>query len=365
MGTNIIPFGKYFIDSGKFYIDKSAFDEVLIPENFALTDTDTGQLIDEFKKSSLSIPYKNHKIYISNVVKYLGSNNRKLLIEKVLIYFPAKISDTYFFGISKVDFIGVLEYLKEIGYLKFSDTDKVFNSVHVKDLDIKMDMKLNTHDKIDIKEYNKNLKDRHIGGAENCPTFDSPKQGFGIQSWKRDRSSVTKPFFKFYDKSLEIRKDLSFFQSLPVEVLEEINLNFIYRFEFTMKDNTFFKKYGLSNRLADIFEVTQEHWKEIGKSFLNYAFNPPSVKVKDTSKLKYKDRVWSNTIWVMYQNNKMTKAQIMTIWISSANNRLEKSRGKKEFERLWSIATTPSKYTSEILNTIERVKKWDRYFGLI
>lgn len=365
MGTNIIPFEKYYIDSGKFYIDRSVFDEVLIPENFALTDTDTGQLIDEFKKSSLSIPYKNHKIYISNVIKQLGNRDRKLLVEKVLIYFPAKISDNYFYGISKNDIIGVLEYLKEIGYLKFTKVDKIFNAIHVKDLDIKKDSKLKISDRLDIKEYNKILKDRFVGTSEHWHSFDSQKQGFGIQCWNRNRSSLTKPFFKFYDKSVEIKKDLSFFQSLPVEVSDEVNSNFIYRFEFTMKDNTFFKKYGLSNRLAEIFEVTQDRWKEIGRSFLNYAFNPPPTKVKDTSKLKYKDRVWSNTIWVMYQNYNMTKGQILTIWISSAKNKVEKSRGKKEFERLWSIATTPSKYTSEIMDTLERVKKWDRYFGLI
>jgi len=90
MSTNILPFGKYYIDSGKFFIDKTAFKEVNIPENFTLTDADTGELIDEFKKSSLSIPYKKHKIYISNVSKKLSNSGRDYFIDKVLIYFPAK-----------------------------------------------------------------------------------------------------------------------------------------------------------------------------------------------------------------------------------------------------------------------------------
>jgi argininosuccinate lyase len=50
MSTNVIAFSKYCIDSAKFYIDRDKFDAVNIPQNFLLTDSETGELIDEFKK---------------------------------------------------------------------------------------------------------------------------------------------------------------------------------------------------------------------------------------------------------------------------------------------------------------------------
>jgi hypothetical protein len=364
MSTNILPFGKYYIDSGKFFIDKTAFKEVNIPENFTLTDADTGELIDEFKKSSLSIPYKKHKIYISNVSKKLSNSGRDYFIDKVLIYFPAKISDNYFNGISREDVIGVLEYLKDKSYLTFDNVDHIYNSIFVKDLDIKMDNCLNKSDKIDIKEYNQDLKSRFIGTPDAFKLIDSKKQGFGIQCYERSKSSLTRPFFKFYDKSMEIKKDIDFFDSLPNEVREILISKFVYRYEFTMKDNTFFKKYEISNNLAEIHKVSQEKWKEIGRQFLSNAFDK-KVYSKDLGRIKYRDRVVASMFLVMYQKNNMTKGQIESIWVTSAKNRKEKCLGKKEFHRLWAIATTPSEHTQEMMDTLKRVGKWDKYFGLI
>lgn len=60
----------------------------------------------------------------------------------------------------------------------------------------------------------------------------------------------------------------------------------------------------------------------------------------------------------------ITKNQILTIYMKSAHNRNEKSRVKKDFERSWSLAVTPSEYTREMMAIVDRVKKWDNYFGI-
>lgn len=359
-----IPYFKYLVDSGKFYIDKCQFEGVNIPENFTLSDAETGEIIDEFKKNSLSIPFKNHKIYISNVVKQLGTEARKMAIEKVLIYFPAKISDTYFNGIEKNDIIEVLNFLKEKGFLIFSDTEKIYNEIYVKDLDIKKDIKLKKGDKEQIKEYNKILGERFTGTAEQWKNFDSQKQGFGIQCWDRQKATITKPFFKFYDKSQEIKKDKVFFDTLDEDIKNELLENFIYRFEFTLKDKRFFDKYEISNRLADIHKVPQEKWELIAKSFLNHAFQKKTRKI-DLGKLKLNDRIWANVILIMFQNNNMTKGQIELLWTMAAQNKSEKYQAKKHFERLWSITTTPNEYSSDMYSILERVGKWDKFFGII
>lgn len=359
-----IPYFKYLVDSGKFYIDKDKFERVNIPENFALSDAETGEIIDEFKKNSLSIPFKNHKIYISNVVKQLGTEAQKMVIEKVLIYFPAKISDTYFNGIEKNDIIEVLNFLKERGFLLFSDAEKIYNEIYVKDLDIKKDIKLKKTDKEQVKEYNKNLGERFTGTADQWKNFDSQKQGFGIQCWDRQKATITKPFLKFYDKSKEIKKDKVFFDSLDEDVKNELLENFIYRFEFTLKDKQFFKKYEISNRLADIHKVPQEKWELIAKSFLNHAFQKKTRKL-DLDKLKLRDRISANLILTMYQSNEMTKGQIQLLFTMAAQNKSEKYQAKKHFERLWSITTTPHEYSSNMHSILERVGKWDKFFGII
>lgn len=364
MSTNILNIGKFLIDSAKFFIDKDKFDEVLIPENFSLTDSDTGELIDEFKKSSLAIPYKNHKIYITNMVKELGKGDRRFQVEKVLIFFPAKISDDYFGGIQKDDVLGVLEFIRSKGYLKFKDTEYIYNQIYVKDLDIKMDFKFKIGQRLEVKEHHQSLQDRFTGNDDDFKKFDSQKRGFGIQCWKRETSSITKPFFKFYDKSKEIKKDIEFFNKLRQQVRDELTNNFIYRFEFTMKDNSFFKKYGLSNRLSDVFNVTQDKWREIGRCFTDYAFNR-TIRPNNIGRIKPKDRIWVNMIWALYQKYGASKGQILSIFTSAATNKSEKYKNKKAFNRLWAIATTPSEYTAELIANLDRIDKWDRYLGII
>jgi hypothetical protein len=362
MDTNILPFSKYLLDSAKFYIDRDKFESVNIPQNFLLTDSETGEFIDEFKKNSLSVTYKNHKVYISNVVKTLGRNDQKFMIEKVLIYFPAKVSDNYFNGISKEDVINVLEFLKSKGYLIYSDVDFIFNQIYVKDLDIKLDMKFKVSQKIEILEYFGMLKDRFNGNTDDFHSFNNQKNGFGIQCFNRATAKLTKPFFKFYDKSKEVKKDIEFFNSFDELVRDQLTSNFVLRFEFTMKDKSYFTKYGVSNRLEDIFLVDQEKWQHIGRQFLAYAFDKP-LRMIDTSKLKLKDRIQINQINLMIEKG-ITKNQLFAIYIKSCFDRKEKSRVKKEFEKIWSLAVTPSDYTKETMAIVERVKKWDSYFGL-
>ena len=129
-----------------------------------------------------------------------------------------------------------------------------------------------------------------------------------------------------------------------------------------MKDISYFKKYEISNRLEDVFNVGQDKWKEIGRKFLSYAFDKP-LRVIDTTKLKLKDRIQVNLINLML-DAKISKGQIYTIYIKSCQYKMEKSRAKKEFERIWSLSQSPNEYTMEMMAIVNSVKKWDTYFGI-
>lgn len=363
--TNIIPFGKYKIDSAKFYIDKDLFDSVSIPERFILTDADSGELIEEFKKNALSIPYKNHKVYISNVVKTLGnSRQQKFFIEKVMVYFPAKVSDNYFNGITREDFIGVLEFIREKGYVSFTDVNKVFAGVFVKDLDIKIDYQLKDQNREQIDEYYKVLKGRFNGSSDEWHYFKNKRNGFGIQAFSRERSNLKKPFFKFYDKSIEMKNtaNAAYYETLSEELKGELRSNFVWRYEITMKNKKYFEHYGITNRLEDLYDVTQEKWKEIGKDYLLKAFDKKR-RVIDPDKIVIRDRV--EMLFVRYCiDSGLGKMAIYDIYRSAAHNKSEKYKMKMRFEKIWTLATAPNSYTKEMIAIVERVSKWDRLLGL-
>jgi hypothetical protein len=364
--TNILKAGQYVPDSGKFYIDKDLFKEVRIPEHFLLSDAETGQVLTEFKKSSFEIPYKSHKIYIANVCKKLGnSSQQRMLIDKVMIFFPAKVfGDKYFGGITKQGMIEVLEFLRDEGYLIFDDVIKIYKGIYVKDLDIKIDRLLKPTDREQIDEYYKELKDRFNGGSDDWHYFNNKKNGFGISCWDRGKSKLKTPFFKFYDKNAELknRNNIDFFNSLSQELREEFNKHFVLRFEYTMKDNNFFKKHELSNRLEEILEVPQSKWHDVGLWFLRSAFDKPTRFV-DFSKVNLDDRTKMALILWLHELGK-SKGAIMSLIVALGKDKKERYRQRIRFEKWWSIATTPNEYTAEALARVERVSKWDRFIGL-
>lgn len=358
--NKIIPYNKYFIDSGKFFIDSDAFISVNIPQNFTLIDSDSGEVLNDFKRSSLEIPYGNHKIYIATVKRQL----KQMSIDKILIYFPAKISGAdYFQGIQKHNIIDVLNFIKLKGYLNFDDVNEIYKKIFVKDLDIKCDFFIPDGSKIELKEYNNNLKEKFNGTPENIHLFDSQKQGFGISTYKRETGTITKPFIKFYDKRTEmVDKNKEFFKTLPDALQNEILSSFIYRYEFTLKDKTFFTKFGISNRLEDLHEVLQDTWLKIGRIMLNINFQAKMKKPKDTSEL----RPIENLLCLYFMEDIQRGLSVSAVknkYISIQTNRLQKSRMSALFDRIY--YNTSIDHSCKIMHNYEMIQKWDRFFGFI
>ncbi len=354
-----IPYDKYYIDSAKFFIDASFFTSIDIPENFTILDSDTGEEIDNFKKYSLSIPYKNHKITIANITK----NLKQGCIKKILIYFPAKVRcNEYFYGIDKQTVIDVLDHIRSVGYLKFDDTNYIYKQIYIKDLDIKLDMKLSIEDKINLKIFNTNLKQMFNGSEENFHSFDSKKQGFGISTYKRETASISKPFLKFYDKSFELKsiKNKDFFDLFNEALKDQVRNNFIYRYEFTLKDKTYFDKFGISNKLEDIHEVIQDKWKEIGKAMLDINFQVKVRKPKDTSKLTPTEKILALNILTLKEFG-MNLTEQKNIYISPQTDKKSRHRASLLFDRIYYFATVG--HAKEIQDTYEMINHWYRKFG--
>lgn len=359
-------FGIYQIDTGRFYFDKDLFNSVSVPDKFILTDAESGEIVDEFKRNSLSLPFGTHKIYITNVVKTLGKDNHRFLVEKVMIYFSPKIrGNEYFGGIDRKTLEEVLYFLKEKGYISFDNIDKIIEGCYVKDLDIKIDWNLPKQSKEEIEEYYKSLKDRFNGNPDDFRHFQNKrKEGHGIVCNNRNTSTTKKPFFKFYDKSIELktRANEDFYTILDPEIKEVLVNNFIWRYEFQLKDKRHFEYYGLSNRFIDIIAIPQSKWKYVGKSILGKAFQK-QTRVVDTSKLKLMDKAQINLITYLLYSGKSYGA-IQQLYMKSAHTKHEKYRMKKQFDKYYTMATTPDEYTKEAFAIVERISKWDNFIGI-
>jgi len=355
----IIPYNKYFIDSAKFYVDSVAFTSINLPENFTLVASDTGEVISDFKKSSLEIPYKNHKIYISRVKKYLP----KVTINKILLYFPAKVSgENYFYGIQKQDVIEVLEFLKSKGYLGFDSSNEIYKKIYVKDLDIKCDYLIPDDEVSELEEYNKILKEKFNGEINEFHGFTNKKKGFGIHTYSRNTSSLAKPFIKFYHKSIEMmKKNQEFLETLPNNLKSEIIRYCIYRYEFTLKDKRFFDNYNISNRLEEVHEVLQEKWIEIGRSLLNKNFQVIYRKPRDLSKLQYKDKVLCLYFLDDIQKGLLVQ-QIRNKYLVGAKTKHQKYRANQLFEKIYHYASVEN--VSEMKQDLDIIEKWDKFFGI-
>jgi len=272
----MIPFEEYCVDSAKFYIDCKFFSEIAIPNEFTLIDSETGSILDNFKKNSLTIQYKNHKIYLAHIIKSIPyKNGEKLVFNKVMFYFPAKINpEKYFFGITEEMVKEVLLYIQSLGYINFNDINRIYTYVEVNDLDIKIDYKFSWLEKQKIVNYNKSLQDRFNGHTSEFKIFNNEKNGIGIQTYNRNNTTLAKPFIKFYSKSDEIKKEPEkLLKLMPKEIQDILENNFIYRYEFTIKTMDFFKHFNISNYFSDILKVNQDKWKEISKYYFNKNFN--------------------------------------------------------------------------------------------
>lgn len=366
--TNIKDyFGIYQIDSGKFYFDKDLFKSVTIPDKFILTDSESGEIVDEFKKHSLSLSFGTHKLYISNIVKELGKHNHKFRVEKVMVYFSPKIrGNNYFGGIDRQTIEDVLYFLKEKQYLSFDDIDKIIEGCYVKDLDVKIDRDLPKDNKEYIEEYYKSLKDRFNGNPDNYRHFQNKnKEGHGIVVNNRNTSTTKKPFFKFYDKTLELKttKNKEFYDHIDDSIKEMLNSIFLWRFEFQLKDKRHFDYYGISNKLVDIWEIPQSKWAYIGKSMLNMVFQR-QTRVVDTTKLKIMDRVLINSI-ACHISQGLSDGAIQTLYMKAARDKSEKYRVKKMFEKMMNIINHNDNDVKEAIAVVERISKFDRIVGLV
>lgn len=358
-----IPFGKYCIDSFKLLIDTEHFKSVNVPENFIELSSDTGEQIREFKRKSIQIAYNNTTIYVGVFRKIL----RQKTIDKVAILFSSKVAgDNYFNGITKGDVLQVLQHIKNCGYFDFDDIETIYKNLYSKDVDVKVDFRFDLSDRDKINDYNRQLQDRFIHNKEHLHRYTGTNK-LGIQTFNRDRTSKTKPFIKFYDKTSELKtKHQDFLSSLPDDIKMEISDNFIYRYEYTLKDKEFMANFGIINRLEDTLEVVQDKWREIGKTLLNANFQVKMNIRKNIGKLTPTEKILALMFFELYQKHNVSLMDIQTMFTSGQTEKKAKYLSKKLFEKIYShVSFDNAKEVEQLAEKYETIKKFDVIFGLV
>lgn len=347
-------------DSFKLSIDTDKLKSVNIPESFILVSEDTGEEIERFKKKSIRIKYKNTTIYLGVFRRKL----REIVYDKVVILFSSKVANAeYFCGIKKHHVFEVLEYIKKFGYIDYTDVSEIYKNLYTTDCDIKIDFLFDKIDRDKIVIYNKELKKRFQFEDNECHAYNS-STNLGLQTFNRDRSTLSKPFVKWYDKSRELTaKHLDFFKSLPEDIRDVLVNKFIYRFEFTMKDKKFFAKFGLSNRLEDVLEVTNDKWREVSINLLNVLFQYKVKRLRNTNKLNYYEKILALYLFEVIQKKGASVSEAKRMYTSVQKSKQQKWKASLLFDKVYNSITTGE--ARDIHCEYENIERFDKIFGIV
>jgi len=365
--TNIQPkntksklhYNEYRVDSFRLVIDKCYFEEVNIPNDFLVIDRNTGEEVYPLKRNSIPINYKYTTIYLGAYKKVLP----KQTYEKVILLFSAKASDDYFGGITKQTIYDVLQCLQDIGRLKFKDISLVYRELRVRDLDIKIDLKFPYDYSEKIVENHKNLKVYFSGNSDNIKTYNNRKTGIGLQANFRDNSSYTKPFIKFYVKSDELpQKHHDFFLTLPLDIQIEFDHNVVYRYEYTIKNKTYFDKLGISDKIADILELPQSKLQEIGKYMFDVNFGLTPKRIVKRKEMQQKDYIMA-TMFLALHKKGFTVYEIRDMFMLEADKvNCHSNRNIALFEKIYAYATGEN--MTKLSKDIDFIQDWCKQLGL-
>lgn len=343
---------RFCIDSFKLLIDQDAFTSINIPNDFKLIDSN-GEIIDEFKRNSIKVHYELTDIYIGAYTKQLKGKEYK----KVCILFSSKAAgQNYFKGITKSVVCNVLNYLKQINRLDYDNIESVYNSIYVRDLDIKKDFIFNKTQIESIKQTNKRLKDIFNHNPERCTIA---RKNIGIQANYRDNSSYTKPFVKFYDKSTEIvAKNNTLYQALRNEDKILIQTKFIYRWEFTIKNKDYFNKLQISDKLSDIQRLTQQQLQAISTYMYkaNFGLIPKKRDVKLMSPNDFKDALMFQRLHDAGVSIYEIRDMYLKAWSDKQNH---KCRGLTKFEKIYTYVSY-GETAQQIQNENKFIKEWNK-----
>jgi hypothetical protein len=211
------------------YSDSLTENTILISETGEVLEERTANRVHLTKDKALSFQVKN--------VRHSGREN----ISCVQIMATSKLlKGRYLDGINKDNFKIIQNAIQREGLIKIRP-DVLLTQGLVTDVDIKADAYLPSH--VDFVEYTKQLeRDCRISSkiGEGCKRYNNQNQGQGIQFGTRKTATVSLPFFKVYNKCLELLTNSSEFTKENLSGNQD--LSGLVRTEVTVKNREAFKR---------------------------------------------------------------------------------------------------------------------------
>ena len=318
---------KYAIDSCKLRIklsDVIILDTSILDKHSIIKVNDvTGELVSqqEIKSLSKEIKFNGYSIKVAITEYYdFKQKSKEVFLE---VYLHSKILEqSYFDGIT-INNISQI-YHKLMTAKVFQCSEPTFMTSLVNDIDIKVDF---IASKVLFKQLCTELKNRsskHTTLGQGSKLYDNSNLTFN----RRESSTLSKPFVKFYDKELEsIEKNQHFFKDFPTESIKDKK-----RLEVTIKK---------SSDIKEFFKVEKSNFESILnlpqselEKFVSYAVKQNlNNKVKiEKSSAENKSAIdilihihFSNSI----DNQKLTFLETMEEFLTHFDDKQMKIRIKK------------------------------------
>lgn len=289
---------RFFVDSFRMLIPERLVKSFDIAPNLLISSH--GEILEEFKKLSgkLEIEIGNKAtatIYYLIHDFYLNKKHEKLFI----VLFSAKAAGSrYFEGITLETIIFVLETLKRKKIIVLHDyTKPTLNEITVKDVDICFNEIMRSSEiKNHLTQLKNCIKNKKTSDLARGFKLTNSKQAQMLQINRRAASTIEKPFFKIYNKSLEIiYKSETIFSNFQHDIIKqcqqkENDYNVIHltefgtpaqlndakfsilRYEYTLRNEKHLNKYAIKHTLIDFLETKQNIYFNAAKDIFMKIF---------------------------------------------------------------------------------------------
>ena len=212
--------------------------------NILKVDSRTGDILSTSNKN---IEYNKDGIKIRAMVVSLFG------IEHLSITYTSKmLTYNYFDGINSTNFSKCFNFAKlhlyfTCDYLTYLRESKVF------DMDLKFDFLMSDEIYSDFLASHKHISGIKLFRSSGARYLDTSYYS-GLQFINRKDEQLSKPFLKFYAKSLELYERSNEFYTLFLSNNPYFS-NYLRRCETTIKNSLHFNKLLISNKLFDVLQI--------------------------------------------------------------------------------------------------------------
>lgn len=318
----------------KPHLHKTTIDsfKIRIPiDKVTITDSELNQIlitVNETTGERIGTPELRKKKYIDDDRKIKitfqieSIRDNKAHSEYLTIKVTSKLlTDNYFQGITPNNIKQVYNTIQSFGVAIFTFDDFINSSVT--DIDFKTDFKAN---QVEYKELLTlvllTAKDSIYQG-KGIRTFNK-KNNTGFQFSDRRTATPSNPYFKIYNKEIEMNTKSKDFKELYITD----DTTDLHRLEFTLKDKKHLAKYGIDdNRLENLLNLDDTTKQMMLNDIWDYqVYNIKPIKLTDdtTDRFTTKD-VLLIFIQMMLERN-FSKGYILKRFLNNIESRATRKR---------------------------------------